>query len=61
MIWSVNFVADDVVCDIAFHDALGSEEVVETPANVSGARVHHISPEGVRLFLKVKTIWMPKM
>jgi len=52
MVWSKDLIPDDVVAHVVVDDAFRSYEVVQTPANVFGARVHHVRPESVGLLLK---------
>ena len=51
MVRAVDLVSDEVVGDMVLDDSLGRQEVVETPADVARARVHHVRPESVSLGL----------
>ena len=47
-----DLIPDDVVANVFGDDALRREEVIESPADILGTRVHHVSPERVSFLLK---------
>ena len=52
MVRAVDLIPDDVVANVFVDDALRREKVIESPADILGTRVHHVSPERVSFLLK---------
>ena len=57
MIRSIYLVTDLVVTNF-IHKPLGSYKIIQTPANIFGSGIHHVSPE--RVFFLLVWVKMPK-